>query len=88
MSNAPEVQDKKSEFRALVNNVLTFLILAVMTWVGGNITIMKDDLADLSTNTALVNLEIENIKKHNDMQDVTLQAHTALLTEIIKKLGE
>ncbi len=87
-TNSPEVQDKKSEFRGLVNNVLTFFILAVMTWVGCNITIMKNSLGELSTNNAVVSLEIEHLKNHDAIQDTTLQAHTTLLTDLIKNLHE
>lgn len=82
---APEVQDKKSEFRALVNNILTFLILAVMTWVGTNITQMRDSLSSLTTSSAVVNIEIKHLKEHNAMQDKTLEAHNILLSKMAGK---
>lgn len=70
-----QVQDKKSEFRALVNNILTFLILSVMTWVGINITQMKNNLMDIRINDAVTDSEIDHLHIDNKKRDRAFADH-------------
>ena len=70
-----EVEDKKSEFRALVNNILTFLILGVMTWVGVNITQMKDGLATIKVNDAIVKIKVDHLEANDIIQANALSKH-------------
>lgn len=80
-----KVQDEKSEFRALINNILTFLILAVMTWVGVNITQMKDALSDVKVTEAQLKLEVghleEDLEAHADECDERWNKIEAMLSD-------
>jgi hypothetical protein len=48
-----EVQDKPTEKGILVNNILTFLVLSTLGWVGYNID---------NTNKILVDLRVSDVK--------------------------
>lgn len=62
------VQDRPTEDGIKLNNILTFMILAVMTWVGANITVMKDSLAEVQLEGAVRKSEIifinEKVDRH------------------------
>lgn len=59
----PEVADKLTESGIKVNNILTFMILGVMSWVGLNIMNMKDSMAHLQTKDAILQIEVDHLHK-------------------------
>ena len=67
-SKRTQVEDRPAEDGIKLNNILTFLILAVMTWVGANITVMKDSLAEVQLEGAVRKSEIifinEKVDRH------------------------
>lgn len=61
-----QVQDKPAEVGIKLNNILTFLILAVMTWVGVNITQMKEALGVIKVDDAVMKIEVKHIHEAMD----------------------
>ena len=57
-----EVQDKPTENGIKLNNILTALILGVMSWVGVNITTMKDDISLMRTDFAVNKNELSHLR--------------------------
>lgn len=51
-----------------VNNILTFLVLAVMSWVGYNINAVKMDIAEISG--YLQTHEIRISRNERDIKDI------------------
>lgn len=43
-----KVTDRPTEVGVTINNILTFLVLSVMGWVGYNINTMRVDIATMS----------------------------------------
>jgi len=60
------VVDKKTEMGVGLNNVLTFLVLSVMTWVGVNINSMNDKISMVITKEAVTASNLENLKNRLD----------------------
>lgn len=58
-----KVSDKPLEVGLKLNNVLLFLIIAVMSWVGINIDRLRDDLAKISTATTVNSVRIDALEK-------------------------
>lgn len=61
-----EVQDRQAENGIKLQNILTFLVLAVMTWVGTNIEIIKKDMAANQLETRLNSAGIIALSKRVD----------------------
>lgn len=61
-----EVVDRITEVNVKLSNILTALVLMVMSWVGFNINALKDHMAD-----AL--LQIAVIQKANEHQDMHIR---------------
>lgn len=57
-----EVQDRSAEASIKLNNVLTFMVLSVMSWVGYNIENIKDGFSDLNKVVAVQSNELAHIK--------------------------
>ena len=57
------VQDKPAENGIKLNNIISFLILGVMAWVGYNIEEMKKNLAETVTSTAVNSAEIKHLQQ-------------------------
>lgn len=57
-----EVQDRPTENGIKINNIISFLILGVMGWVGYNIEAIKVHVANVTTVTAVNKTDIENLK--------------------------
>ena len=74
----PEVKDIKAEQGIKINNILTFLVLAVMTWVGGNIELIKRDMSAQSTSIKLNEAQITHNTKaiiNNNERITELEKH-------------
>ena len=57
------VVDRPTEVGVKINNILTALVLGVMSWVGLNINHMKDDIADMRTDTRVQQNELKHVNK-------------------------
>jgi len=57
------VKDKSTEVVVLVNNILTFLVLGVMAWVGTNINTMKTDMATIKEHSVVNRVLFEGLEK-------------------------
>jgi len=57
------VEDRPTEKGIMYNNILTFLILAVISWVGVNITQMRDSLSEIKTTGAVMKTDIKYLDK-------------------------
>jgi hypothetical protein len=57
------VADKPTETGIKLNNILTALVLMVMSWVGFNINHLKDSLADIQVSTSVQASEIAHNKE-------------------------
>jgi len=62
------VADRPTESGIKINNILTALVLMVMSWVGYNINDLKDSLSDIRISTSIQAVELvhtkELIEKH------------------------
>ena len=61
-----EVQDKPTEVGIKLNNVLTFMVLSMLSWVGYNIETMKDGQAEQNKILAVQINEISHVKDQVD----------------------
>lgn len=63
-----DVQDKPMEIGIKLNNILTFLVLGVMSWVGFNINSMKESIHEIQTVTQVQKTELnylsEKLEQH------------------------
>lgn len=67
MAKSPvQVSDALAERRELWSNIIQFLILAVMTWVGTNIHTMKNDISEIKKSDAVQAAELIHIKEKVD----------------------
>ena len=57
-----EVVDKKTEISVFIGNILQFLVLAVLSWVGVNIQLITKDISQIKTKQAVQYNESEHIK--------------------------
>ena len=60
------VQDRPTENGIKLNNILTFLVLGVMSWVGINITQIKDSVSDMRINEAVTAHKLSYLDKKLD----------------------
>lgn len=60
------VKDKEGEIGIKLNNILTALILMVISWVGISINELKTGLSSLSKTQAVYELRISTIEKRLD----------------------
>jgi hypothetical protein len=56
------VQDKPAETGIKINNIISFLILSVMAWVGYNIEDIKKNVAQTTTVTAVNKSDIKHLQ--------------------------
>lgn len=61
-----DVRDRPAEVGIKLNNILTALILGVMGWVGYNISDMRDSLAQVRLDDALMANEIMHLHEQFD----------------------
>lgn len=61
-----EVSDKKLELGSMATNIILFLILAVMGWVGLNIEKMRDDITTMAIASSNNSIKIDNLSKRMD----------------------
>lgn len=62
--NKPEeVQDRPTEAGIRLQNILTFLVLAVMSWVGYNIEQMKQEMSTLHVASAVQAAQVAELKE-------------------------
>lgn len=75
-----DVQDKPAEIGIKLNNILTALILMVMSWVGVNITTLKEDIGEIKTEFAVGKNDIQHLKErlrsHINDQAIHTMGHT------------
>lgn len=60
------VVERTLETGIKLNNVLTFLVLGVMSWVGFNIDKMKTDMGAIRTDVTVQANELKHIKQRMD----------------------
>ena len=60
---ALRVADRPTESGIKINNILTALVLGVMSWVGLNINHLKDSLADIRIETGIQGVELSHTKE-------------------------
>lgn len=60
------VVDRPLEVGIKLNNILTALVLMVMSWVGFNIDSMKTDMGVIRTDVTVQANELKHIKKRMD----------------------
>ena len=60
------VHDKPAESGIKLNNILTALVLMVMSWVGLNIDRMRDDISDLRTKSSVQQVSIQELEARID----------------------
>lgn len=70
-----EVQDKPTEVGIKLNNILTALVLMVMSWVGYNINTMKDHIAVIRTDSAVQAVQLTYIADRLDRHINNKDAH-------------
>lgn len=74
-----EVNDKPAEVGIKLNNVLTALVLMVMSWVGMNINNMAADIAAISTAIAVTDTRVahleEDLKIHIANKTIHVMGH-------------
>jgi len=58
----PRVMDKGAEVSLKLNNILTALILMVMSWIGVSIEGLKDAVGKQSTALSVNSLQIEKLE--------------------------
>lgn len=58
-----EVSDTTTEVGIKLNNILTALVLMVMSWVGWNIQEMRKDIAENKLEQAVMQAEIKHIRE-------------------------
>lgn len=61
-----DVQDKPAEIGIKLNNILTFLVLAVMSWVGYNIQAMKDEIVRNRIDSSINRNDLQHMKDRLD----------------------
>lgn len=61
--NVQTVQDRPAETGIKINNIISFLILSVMAWVGYNIEDIKKNVAQTTTITAVNKADIQHLQK-------------------------
>lgn len=66
-----EVKDIPTENGVKINNILTFLVLSVMTWVGYNINTMKIDIAEM--NGFLKTHDVRISRNEDDIKDINVK---------------
>jgi len=68
MAEPSEVRDRPVEMSGVINNILTALVLMVMSWVGFNINAMKTDIAEvngfLQTHESRISRNESDIREH------------------------
>lgn len=57
------VRDKPAESAIKINNILTALVLGVMSWVGVNIEQMKNEIKDISKISAVNTANIQTLSQ-------------------------
>lgn len=70
-----DVQDKPAEVSLKVSNILQFLVLGVMSWVGFNIQTMGRDISEIRTDLAVSKTEISHIAAELDAHKADKYAH-------------
>ena len=70
-----DVTDKPAEVGIKLNNILTAMILMVMGWVGWNINDMKESLAQIKIDDALMANEIMHLHQETKQLNDALQEH-------------
>jgi hypothetical protein len=68
-----DVRDIPAENGVKINNVLTFLVLAVMSWVGYNINTMKTDIAEMRGFQQTTNSRLSRAEK--DVEGITVKVN-------------
>jgi len=63
--SASPVSDKPAETGIKINNIISFLILSVMAWVGYNIEDIKKNVAETVTVAAVNKAEIRNLQERD-----------------------
>jgi hypothetical protein len=58
-----DVQDKSTETGVKINNILTALVLMVMSWVGYNIDKLKDDVSQWASIVSVNENKLDNLKE-------------------------
>jgi len=61
-SDTYPVQDRPAENGIKINNIISFLILSVMAWVGYNIEDIKKNVATTITITAINKADIKHLQ--------------------------
>ena len=57
-----KVTDRTTEIGVTINNILTALVLMVMSWVGLNINTMKTDISEIKGDSRVLTNEVGHIK--------------------------
>lgn len=57
-----EVQDKPTEVGIKLNNILTALVLMVMSWAGYNIQALKDTVYEVREQTSITQNNVEHLE--------------------------
>ena len=70
-NNNMNVTDRPAETSLKLSNVLQFLVLAVISWVGMNIQTMGKDIAEIRTTMAVTANDILHLREelHNHKSD-------------------
>jgi len=61
--SAQPVQDRPTETGIKINNIISFLILSVMAWVGYNIEDIKKNVSTTITITAINKTDIKHLQE-------------------------